>query len=72
MVPGQIGTGDGIGGDERIEAYVAAGHVIADHSFTHPHLNTMSVADYLANVDKPGGRPRGRRPCCYPFPQWGR
>lgn len=71
VVPGQIGTGDGIGGDERIEAYVAAGHVIADHSFTHPHLNTMSVADYLANVDKAEawlkGR-EGRRPWFrYPF-----
>jgi peptidoglycan/xylan/chitin deacetylase (PgdA/CDA1 family) len=71
VVPGQIGTGDGIGGAERIEAYVAAGHVIADHSFTHPHLNAMSVADYLANVDQAEawlkGR-EGRRPWFrYPF-----
>src|SRR5437763_1026320 len=35
IVPGQIGHDDGIGGEQRIEAYVAAGHVIADHSFAH-------------------------------------
>jgi peptidoglycan/xylan/chitin deacetylase (PgdA/CDA1 family) len=71
LVPGQIGHDDGIGGEERIKAYVAAGHVIADHSFTHPHLNELSVADYMANVDKAEawlkGR-EGRRPWFrYPF-----
>jgi peptidoglycan/xylan/chitin deacetylase (PgdA/CDA1 family) len=71
LVPGQIGTGDGIGGAERIEAYVAAGHVIADHSFTHPHLNAMSVSAYLADIDRAEawlkGR-EGRRPWFrYPF-----
>jgi peptidoglycan/xylan/chitin deacetylase (PgdA/CDA1 family) len=71
LVPGQIGHDDGVGGEERIEAYVAAGHVIADHSFTHPHLNELSVADYMANIDKAEaflkGR-EGRRPWFrYPF-----
>jgi peptidoglycan/xylan/chitin deacetylase (PgdA/CDA1 family) len=71
LVPGQIGHDDGIGGEARIEAYVAAGHVIADHSFTHPHLSELSVADYMANVDKAEawlkGR-EGRRPWFrYPF-----
>ena len=71
LVPGQIGHDDGIGGEQRIAAYVAAGHVIADHSFTHPHLNELSVADYMANVDKAEawlkGR-EGRRPWFrYPF-----
>jgi peptidoglycan/xylan/chitin deacetylase (PgdA/CDA1 family) len=71
LVPGQIGHDDGIGGEQRIEAYVAAGHVIADHSFTHPHLSELSVADYLANIDKAEaflkGR-EGRRPWFrYPF-----
>jgi peptidoglycan/xylan/chitin deacetylase (PgdA/CDA1 family) len=70
-VPGQIGHDDGRGGAERIEAYVAAGHVIADHSFTHPHLNELSAADYMADVDKAEaflkGR-EGRRPWFrYPF-----
>ena len=71
LVPGQIGHGDGLGGEQRIEAYVAAGHVIADHSFTHPHLNELSVADYMADVDQAEawlkGR-EGRRPWFrYPF-----
>ncbi|NUS99865.1 MAG: polysaccharide deacetylase family protein [Sphingomonas sp.] len=71
LVPGQIGHDDGLGGRERIEAYVAAGHVIADHSFTHPHLNALSVSDYLADIDKAEtwlkGR-EGRRPWFrYPF-----
>jgi peptidoglycan/xylan/chitin deacetylase (PgdA/CDA1 family) len=71
IVPGQIGHDDGVGGEQRIEAYVAAGHVIADHSFTHPHLSELSVADYLANVDQAEawlkGR-EGRRPWFrYPF-----
>ena len=71
LVPGQIGHDDGIGGAERIEAYVAAGHVIADHSFTHPHLNALSAADYMADVDKAEAFLRGRegrRPWFrYPF-----
>ena len=71
VVPGQIGHDDGTGGEQRIEAYVAAGHVIADHSFTHPHLNELSVPDYMANVDRAEawlkGR-EGRRPWFrYPF-----
>ena len=71
LVPGQIGHDDGIGGAERIEAYVAAGHVIADHSFTHPHLNALSAADYMVDVDKAEAFLRGRegrRPWFrYPF-----
>ena len=71
LVPGQIGHDDGIGGEQRIAAYVKAGHVIADHSFTHPHLNELSAADYMADVDKAEawlkGR-EGRRPWFrYPF-----
>jgi peptidoglycan/xylan/chitin deacetylase (PgdA/CDA1 family) len=71
IVPGQVGHDDGTGGEERIKAYVAAGHVIADHSFTHPHLSGMTAADYLADVDKAEawlkGR-EGRRPWFrYPF-----
>jgi peptidoglycan/xylan/chitin deacetylase (PgdA/CDA1 family) len=60
-----------VGGEERIAAYVAAGHVIADHSFTHRHLSELSVADYMADVDQAEawlkGR-EGRRPWFrYPF-----
>lgn len=71
VVPGQLGRDDGVGGEERIAAYVAAGHVIANHSFSHRHLSEMSAADYLADIDKseawlkdrPGTRPWFR----YPF-----
>lgn len=59
-------------GDEAVvDGYVRAGHVIANHSFSHPHLNRLAAADYLADVDKaeawlaprPGHRPWFR----YPF-----
>jgi len=52
VVPGQIGRNDGVGGAERIAAYVAAGHVIANHSFTHRHLNELSAEEYLADIDR--------------------
>lgn len=61
LVPGQIGHDDGIGGEARITAYVKAGHVIADHSFTHPHLNELNAADYMADVDKAEAYLKGRK-----------
>jgi peptidoglycan/xylan/chitin deacetylase (PgdA/CDA1 family) len=68
--PAAIGRGDGIGGEERIAAYVAAGHVIANHSNTHPHLSAADTAAYLADIDaaeiwlkgRPGYRPWFRFP----------
>ena len=45
---GNLDKPDGQGGEERIRAYVAAGHVIGNHSSTHPWLsrseNPMSCA----------------------------
>lgn len=69
--PGHLGTGAGGGGERRIAAYVAAGHVIADHSNTHPHLSELTADAYLADIDaaerwlagRPGYRPWFR----YPF-----
>lgn len=52
VVPGQIGHDDGVGGAARIARYVAAGHVIANHSWSHPHLQALSAADFLADIDK--------------------
>lgn len=49
--PGAIGHGDGIGGEERIAAYVAAGHVIANHGNSHKRLSTTDTASYLADID---------------------
>lgn len=65
VVPGQIGHGDGLGGEQRISAYVRAGHVIANHSWSHRHLNAMSAGEYLADIDAADAwlRPRkGFRP----------
>ena len=66
--PGRIMAGDGA--TERIAAYVAAGHVIADHSFSHRDLSAVSADAFLADVDKaeawlkgrPGYRPWFRFP----------
>ena len=68
--PGAIGHGDGIGGEQRIAAYVAAGHVIANHSNSHPRLSTTETVTYLADIDaaevwlkgRPGYRPWFRFP----------
>jgi peptidoglycan/xylan/chitin deacetylase (PgdA/CDA1 family) len=49
--PGAIGHGDGAGGEERIAAYVAAGHVIANHGNSHKRLSTTDTAAYLADID---------------------
>lgn len=48
------------GGEDRITAYTAAGHVLANHSFTHPHLSEVSAADYLANLDRTEAWLKGR------------
>ncbi len=68
--PGAIGQGDGVGGAERIAAYVAAGHVIANHGNSHKRLGTTDTATYLADIDaaevwlrgRPGYRPWFRFP----------
>tara|TARA_R100001129_G_scaffold183298_1_gene165447 strand:- start:28 stop:990 length:963 start_codon:yes stop_codon:yes gene_type:complete len=55
--PGQI---DGADDEARIAAYVAAGHVIANHSATHPHLSQTDAAAYLADIDTAEQWLRGR------------
>lgn len=47
--PGRITETDGDAA--RLAAYAAAGHVLADHTATHPHLSKKSAADYLADID---------------------
>lgn len=64
---GQAGTGNG---ERNIAAYVAAGHVIANHSFAHQRLGGMTAEAYLADIDRaqawlkdrPGYRPWFRFP----------
>jgi peptidoglycan-N-acetylglucosamine deacetylase len=66
--PGNVQPGDG--DEAMLAAYVRAGHVLANHSFTHPHLSQRTAADYLADIDKaeawlktrPGHRPWFRFP----------
>jgi peptidoglycan/xylan/chitin deacetylase (PgdA/CDA1 family) len=72
--PGNLDLPDGKGGEDRILAYVAAGHVIANHSFSHRHLGGttgLSAADYLADIDRAEAWLKGRegdRPWFrYPF-----
>lgn len=61
--PGRINIGDG--DEARLARYVAAGHVLGNHTFEHPILSRDSAEDYLADVDKAAawlnGRP-GYRP----------
>jgi len=70
VVPGQVGSGDGLSGERRIAAYVRAGNVIANHSWSHQHLSEIGALAYLADIDKadawlrprPGFRPWFRFP----------
>jgi peptidoglycan-N-acetylglucosamine deacetylase len=50
--PGRLTDLDGQGGEARISRYAAAGHVIANHSFSHKFLNKSSADDYLADIDR--------------------
>jgi len=47
------------GGRERIETYAAAGHLIANHSHTHPWLNKTDTEAYLADLDEAEERLKG-------------
>ena len=42
----------GAGGEGRIARYVAAGHVIANHSYSHPRLSQTGATEYLADLDR--------------------
>lgn len=68
--PGNLAKDDGKDGAAQLARYVAAGHVIANHSFNHPALSDLTVQAYLADVDqadawlrpRPGFRPWFRFP----------
>jgi peptidoglycan/xylan/chitin deacetylase (PgdA/CDA1 family) len=70
VTPGNLEKDFGQGGEERIEAYAAAGHVIGNHSYSHTWLSRSTVVDYVADLDraeawladKPGKRPWYRFP----------
>ncbi|MDQ3077235.1 MAG: polysaccharide deacetylase family protein [Pseudomonadota bacterium] len=76
VTPGNLTNPDGIGGEKRIDDYVRAGHVIANHSFSHRPLSATRSLDYIADVDRAEawlkGR-EGRRPWFrFPFLNEGR
>lgn len=64
----KAGTGNGTA---NIAAYVAAGHVIANHSFAHQRLSGMTAEAYLADIDRAVAwlkdRPGYRRWFRFPF-----
>ncbi|MBZ0113354.1 MAG: polysaccharide deacetylase family protein [Thermoanaerobaculia bacterium] len=70
VTTGNLKKPDGDGGADRIRAYVAAGHVLGNHSTTHPWLSRTEVEDYLEDLDQaeawlvnqPGHRPWFRYP----------
>ena len=70
VTTGNLERAHGAGGEDRIQAYVAAGHVIANHSHGHLWAHRTSVADYVADIDRaaawlqdrPGFRPWYRFP----------
>ncbi len=70
VTTGNLDKEAGKGGEDRIRAYVAAGHVIGNHTKTHPWLWKTAVEDYVAEIDeaekwlkgRPGYRPWFRFP----------
>lgn len=70
ITTGNLDTDFGKGGEERIRAYAAAGHVLGNHSHSHDWLSRSEASDYIADLDraeawlkdKPGKRPWYRFP----------
>lgn len=50
--PGNLAKDDGKDGEVQLARYVAAGHVIANHSFSHPALTDLTAEAYLADIDQ--------------------
>src|SRR5438309_874735 len=53
--PGNLEQPYGKGGERRIAAYVRAGHVIANHSYSHRHLSELTPEAYVADLDRAAG-----------------
>lgn len=60
VTTGNLDKPDGAGGEARIAAYVAAGHVIANHSHSHQWLHRTEAAAYIADIDRAAAWLRGR------------
>ncbi|HEV7658935.1 MAG TPA: polysaccharide deacetylase family protein [Allosphingosinicella sp.] len=61
LTPGHLEEPYGAGGEARIAAYVRAGHVIANHSWSHRWLSRIGAAAYLADLDRAAAWLAGRR-----------
>ena len=61
VTPGNLEKPGGEDGEARIAAYVAAGHVIANHSFGHTRLSATPATDYLADIDRAEDWLKGRK-----------
>jgi peptidoglycan/xylan/chitin deacetylase (PgdA/CDA1 family) len=59
--PGHLAEPFGAGGERRIARYVRAGHVIANHSYSHPSLSEIGAVAYLADLDRASRWLHGRR-----------
>jgi peptidoglycan/xylan/chitin deacetylase (PgdA/CDA1 family) len=58
--PGSIADPARFGAEERIARYVEAGHVLANHSFSHPALTAVAAEAYLQDIDKAEAWLKGR------------
>lgn len=71
VTTGNLDTPDGTGGETRIRAYAAAGHVLANHSHSHSSLYTEEADAYLADLDRAAawleGKPNTREWYRYPY-----
>ncbi|MEL7189050.1 MAG: polysaccharide deacetylase family protein [Pseudomonadota bacterium] len=64
------------GAEARIAAYIEAGHVIANHTFSHPRLSRTETGEYIADIDQASqwlsGREGTRAWFRYPYLDEGR
>jgi peptidoglycan/xylan/chitin deacetylase (PgdA/CDA1 family) len=68
--PGSLEKPEGAGGEQRIAAYVRAGHVIANHGWSHLALTAVPVETYIADIERADAwlsKRKGFRPW-YRFP----
>lgn len=50
--PGSLSDPARAGGEARLAGYVAAGHLLANHSWSHPRLSATPADAYLAGIDR--------------------
>jgi peptidoglycan/xylan/chitin deacetylase (PgdA/CDA1 family) len=50
--PGRLDSDDGKGGAARIDDYVKAGHVIANHGWSHLRLSDTATDAFIADIDR--------------------